>query len=295
MRAVLGLALTVGLSVTLAACGSSTSVAKHAKGKGARRALPTAIVPVSRGAEALGPLQSNGLFAVLAGNASAQGVFSYDLANHTEVDSFSVSNLATSVTELPSGVIAVGLAGNGVGAVDLYSGSGHQIASIPVADPVRALAVGGDGATIYVLMNSSGGRAVAVLDATTRLASTTIPVDSQTVAVAPSLHDHELYGLDATGSVSVYATSTGQRIGSFAVGHSGVDLVLSPNGTQLYVLKGRGGIRNVAVVDLATERDIAAVAAPAGSVSLQAGLSGHHLLELASIASAANVQELPVS
>lgn len=295
MRAALFLALLTGLGLGVSACGSSAPATKSTRAKGTAGVLPTAIVPVSRDALSLGPLQTSGIFVVLAGNTSSKGVFSYDLATHKEVGSFSVSNVATSVTELPSGVIAVGLGGGSFGAVDLYSGSGQQIASIPVADPVRALAVGGNGATIFVLMGTGNTRAVAVLDATTHLASTTIPVATNTVAIASSLHDQELYGLDANGFVSVYATSTGQRIGSFVIGHSGIDLVMAPSGTEIYALKGTGGIRNVAIVNLATERDMRAVPAPAGSVSIQPGLAGHHLLELASPSSSSNVQELPVS
>jgi len=243
----------------------------------------------------MGPLQPDGEVAVLAGTPSSRGVFFYDLASRKEVGSFSVSNLATALTELPSGVVAVGLGAASVGAVDLYTTSGQQLASIPVAAPVRALALGTNGATIYVLEGTASTRAVAVLDVTTKLATTTIPVSANTVAVAAATSGTELYGLDDDGFVDVYATNTGQKIGTFPVGHSGIDLVASPDGTALYVLKGTGGVRNVAVVNLATEGDVRALPAPAGAVAIQTDLAGTHLLELVGGAGASNIQEWPSS
>jgi hypothetical protein len=287
-------AIVVGLGLVASACGSS------AKSTATQRVSdthpqPTAIVPVSSGAVSLGPLQANGTFAILAGTPSTKGVFIYDLATHHEVGSYSVSALADSVTELPDGIIAVGLSGQGVGAVDLYSNSRNVVASVPVAGPVISLALATNGNGILVLEGTQSSRAVAILDTTTRVATTTIPVASNTVAVVDSAHGHELYGLGSSGTVSVYASATGQEIGGFPVGHSGSSLTLAPNGTQLYVLKGRRDVRNVAVVDLNTQRDLRALPAPAGAVTLQPSLGGQHLLELASVAASSNVQEWPLS
>jgi hypothetical protein len=287
-------AVVVGLGLVASACGSS------AKGTTTQRVadthrLPTAIVPVSSGAESLGPLQENGTFVVLAGTTSTKGIFVYDLATHHETGSYSVSALADSVTELSSGIMAVGLDGQGVGAVDLYSNSGTFIASVPVARPVISLSLATNGTSVLVLEGTQSSRAVAILDTSTRLATTTIPVASNTVAVADSAHGNEIYGLGSSGTVDVYASATGQEIGGFVVGHSGYSLTLAPNGTQLYVLKGRNGVRNVAVVDLSTQRDLRALPAPAGAVALQPSLGGQHLLELASVAGSSNVQEWPLS
>jgi hypothetical protein len=287
------IAALVVVASALAACGQSTT-STTSKASTSSGPKSTASVPVSAGALSMGPLQPNGEVAVLAGTSNSKGVFFYDLASGKEVGSFSVSNLATAVTELPSGVVAVGLGNSRVGAVDLDTTSGQQLASIPVAAPVRGLALGTNGNSIDVLVGTSTTRAVVVLDVTTRLATTTIPVSANTVAIAPSTSGTELYGLDANGFVDVYAMTTGQKIGTFPVGHSGIDLVASPDGSALYVLKGVGGIRNVAVVNLATEGDVRALPAPADSVAIETDLSGTHLLELVG-GSAANIQEWPVS
>lgn len=288
-------ALLVGLGICASACGAASTSSNSSQGTSVKSNLPTAIVPVGLGASSFGPLSANGLFVVLSGNTQSRGVYSYDLATRKQVSSFSVSNIATAVTQLPNGTIAVGLGGTGVGAVDLYSSSGQSIVSIPLAAPVRALALDSDGTSVLVLIGQGTSRAVALLNTTTRVASSTIPVDSQTVAIAPSSHGNEIYGLDSTGYVGVYAAATGQKIGSFAVGHSGIGLSTDPNGTDLFVLKGRGSVRNVAIVDLATESDVRAVPAPRGSVMIQSSLSGHHVLALANTTGGANVQELPLS
>jgi hypothetical protein len=287
-------AIVVGLGLVASACGSSVKSTATQRVSDTHP-QPTAIVPVSSGAVSLGPLQANGTFAVLAGTPSSKGIFIYDLATHHETGSYSVSALADSVTELPNGIIAVGLSGQGVGAVDLYSNSGNVVASVPVAGPVISLALASNGNGILVLEGTQSARAVAILDTTTRVATTTIPVANNTVAVVDSAHGNELYGLDSSGTVSVYASATGQKIGGFPVGHSGYSIALAPYGTQLYVLKGRGGVRNVAVVDLSTEADLRALPAPAGAVALQPSLGGRHLLELDSVGVASNVQEWPLS
>jgi len=233
------IAALVVVASALPACGQSTT-STTSKASTSSGPKPTAIVPVSEGALSMGPLQPNSEVAVLAGTSSSKGVFFYDLASGKEVGSFSVSNLATAVTELPSGMVAVGLGNSRVGAVDRDTTSGQQLASIPVAAPVRGLALGTNGNSIDVLVGTSMTRAVVVLDVTTRLATTTIPVSANTVAIAPSTSGTEFYGLDVNGFVGVYAMTTGQKIGTFPVGHSGIDVVASPDGSALYVLKGWG-------------------------------------------------------
>lgn len=294
LRVAAGLVVVAGV---LAACGSTSSSSAPASSSSTahRGSVPVAIVPVSAGALSLGPLQANGEFSVLAGTPSSKGVFTYQLSTRREVASFSVSNQATAITQLPNGVIAVGLGSGSVGAVDLESSSGQQLASIPVAAPVRGLALGTDGSTIYVLEGTGSTRAVAVLDTATRSAATTLPVNADTVAIASSPTQQELYGLESTGALDVYSTATGQRIGTFPVGHSGIAATLSPDGTALFVLKGVGGVRNVAVVNLSTEGDVRAIGAPAGGIAIAPTLTGADVLVLAVGPTSANVQELPTS
>ncbi|WP_298341551.1 hypothetical protein [Ferrimicrobium sp.] len=284
--------LALGLGALLGACGTATtSTAHRSTTPGSTQQRPSEIIPVSSGALAMGPLQSNGTIAVLAGTEHSKGVFLYDIADHQEIGSFSVSNLAQSITQLPNGDIAIGFGGGSVGAVQLYAESGRELASVPVAEPVLSLSVGSNGGSVLVLEGTSRARAVALLDVATRQASSTIPVALQTVAIASSLQTpNELYGLGSQGIVAVYTTTTGQEIGDFTVGHSGRALAMGPGGNHLFVLKGSAQIRNVAVVDLATERDVRVLPAPKGAVAIQTDLTSQHLIELASLPNAANIQ-----
>ncbi len=277
----------------LASCGSQATSAKKPESKHVS-AKPEKILGVPANAIFLGPLQSNGEIAVLAGSSKSMGVFVFDLADSKELSSFSVSNTATSITELPNGVIGVGLANGSAGAVELYQVSGAKVATVPMSGPVISMSNDGNGSTILVLEGTTSVRAVEFLDANTNQATSSIPLVSSTVSVCMSGSGSYLYGLESGGIVDVYTVSTAQKVGEFRVGHSGISSVMSPSGSQMFVLKGRNGVRNVAVVDLNTESDVRALPAPAGSVSVVTDLAGKNLIELATISGKSNIQEWPV-
>ncbi len=277
----------------LSSCGSQATSAKTPQSKHAT-AKPEKILGVPANSLSLGPLQSNGEIALLAGSEKSMGVFVFNLADSKELSSFSVSNAATSITELPNGVIGVGLANGSAGAVDLYQISGAKVATVPMSGPVIGMSADGNGSTMLVLVGSANVRAVAFLDTNTNQATSSIPLVSNTVSVCMSVGGNYLYGLESGGMMDVYAVSTAQKVGQFRVGHSGISTVMSPSGTQMFVLKGRNGIRNVAVVDLNTESDVRALPAPTGSVSLTTDLAGKSLIELATKSGKSNLQEWPV-
>jgi DNA-binding beta-propeller fold protein YncE len=110
------------------------------------------------------------------------------------------------------------------------------------------------------------------------------------VAVVPTPGEHNVYVLEPNGTVSEIAVSTGQVATQFTVGHSGYSLALSPDGTVLYVLKGRGVVRNVAEVNLATEAVTRVLPAAADTREIVLAPSGTSLFDVVGTASYGNIQ-----
>ncbi len=69
-------------------------------------------------------------------------------------------------------------------------------------------------------------------------------------------------------------------------------MAVSSDGASLYVLKGEGAGRNVAVVDLATQAVTSVLPAPAGSVDVVLSPDGSMLYQIVGTPDVGNVQVL---
>jgi DNA-binding beta-propeller fold protein YncE len=163
-----------------------------------------------------------------------------------------------------------------------------------MSGPVYSVGAGSDGTTFYVLNGTAKARVVTVVNGQKDATIASVPAPSDAVAVVPSPGEHNLYVLEADGTVSEISVANGQLVTQFSVGQSGRALALSPDGTILYVLKGRGAARNVAVVNLATEAVTKVLPAAADTQGIVLSPTGTTLYDIVGTGSYGNIQSYHV-
>jgi DNA-binding beta-propeller fold protein YncE len=201
---------------------------------------------------------------------------------------------STTISQSPSGVIAVGLATASSGALELLNGaSGALVATVPLGAPVKAVSAGADGTTFYVLDGNANSMSVSLVNSQTDNVSVTVPAPLDTVDIAVDPQGQNLFALRADGRVDQITVGTGAVTGSFLVGSNPLQLTTSDTGGMLYVLKSTqgGAAGNVSVIDLATEAQINALPAPAHSVGLQLSPDGRSLYLVVGTPTLGNVQQ----
>ncbi len=279
--------------VAASACGSSQ--AQSSSRPAAEK--PSKIIPAPAGGIAETPLQPNGIEWVLAATTSGRNLQELDVADSTILGIVPVSSSAADLTQLSTGVLALGLTTATTGAVELRNGSsGALLSTISVGAPVEALAPGTDGSTLYVLNGNSKSASVSIVDTKTGAVTTTVPVPLDSIGVVVNPDQTDLYLLRSAGEVAEVHTAGGKLASvSFVVGSSPVAESLSPNGTTLYVLKRASNGTNVAVVDVSSEQVLRALPAPANGVDLEVSPNGQSLYVLNSTARRGNVQVFSTS
>lgn len=257
---------------------------------------PLHIYPAAAGLRSGGPPQPNGSMWLLVSIPTAANLQSIDLSDGRALGVVPVSAAATAVTELSTGVVAVGTGTATAGSVQLRNGtSGALGRTIALPGPVKALAAGADGVTLYALTGTTRSEAVCIVDTATGKVERTIPVSLGTVSLAAASSGSDIYALADNGQVTDYPATGGGPIASFSVGHSGLAEAMSPDGTALYVLKGTGATRNVAVVEIATESVRKVLPAATGAVGLSVSADGTTLYEVVGTSTYGNVQALPLA
>jgi len=278
----------------LAACGHATT--QVAGEKGAARhprlsALPVAIVPAPAGLLGGTAVLPNGTIWTLSGTSEAKTLQAVNLRTRRISAIVPAPASAVAIAGQDVGPLALGLATSTTGAVELVSPStGRPVATVAVGSPVVAVAVSPNGQAVYAVNGNGRATTVAVISTTTDRVTATLPAPLATVALVPNSSGSSLWLLQRNGVVSELSLRTGTTMTLFPVGHSGRALALSPSGSTLYVLKGQGTVRNVAVVNLATEAVTTVLPAPAGAVDLGTGLVSHELYDFATTARAGSVQ-----
>ena len=232
---------------------------------------------------------------LLSGSGGVKALNELDLSSGNVLGAVPESSAAVSVGQSVSGVLAVGLATATSGAVEIRNGStGALLSTIPVGAPVRQVAFGSDGTTLYVLNGTATSASVAVVDTQTGNVEGSVGVSLSTVGIAPTPDQTGIWTLQDTGTIVEVATAGTHVVTQFTVGHSGTDLALSPGGTTLYVLKGHSYAPNVAVVDLATEQVRRVLPAPADCLAITVAPSGATLYDTVGTPSLGNIQAFPL-
>jgi len=249
------------------------------------------MVPAPAGLESATAPASNGVLWSLAGVGRVRTLQAIDLATHSDEGIVAAPASATAIAETVTGLLGVGLGTATTGALQIRNGTtGALVATVAVGAPVRGVAVGDDGVSFYVLDGSATSTSVSVIDASTDKVEGTVPVPLASAAALPNPSQTALWVLQPNGLVDEVALAGGKLTTQFSIGHSGRALALSPGGSTLYVLKGRGSARNVAVVELATESVERVLPAPAGCVGIVLAPSGATLYDLVGTPTVGNIQ-----
>ncbi len=278
-------------AVALSACSSGASANGHTSSTSTAEVRPAHVYAAPAGLLGIAAPQQNGVLWLLAGSSSARALHALDLSNSSLVGAVPVSNSASSLAQSSTGELADGIATATAGAVELRNGStGALVATVPVGAPVRQLVYGADGNTLYVLDGNAASASVTVVDTGSKTVQGSFGVGLDTVAVAPSPDQTSVWTLSSKGTVEQLAVAGGKVEARFTVGHSGTDLVASPTGDRLYVLKGAAGSRNVAEVTVATEQVRTVLPAPADCVAVALSADGQTLYDAVGTPSVGNVQ-----
>ena len=290
---VLGIVVGALTAVALTACSLSGSGSGLQAQPSQQPAVTTAqrILAAPKDLVAAAQPQSNGALWALAGSATGKGLFDINLANGSGLGSVSVSDAARSVAESLAGVVGLALGAGRTGALELLDGStGKVTKTIALGAPARAVAVGSDGSTFYVLNGTPKSASVTIVNSQNGAVQGTIPVPLETVAIAPDADGESLYALQPNGLISQIALVGGNVMSSFPVGSAARSLALSPDGSTMYVLKDAGAGVNVAEVNLATESVQKVLPAPANCLQVLVSADGSKLYQVVGTPTYGNIQ-----
>ena len=300
MRKGIWISLTLAAAgVSLTACGSSTvsGTALSSSNSKSHKDAPTKIFPIPSGAISASSPMANGTLWVLAGNGASKGIFQISLATGKVIASVSVSKSASAVAQSQTGDIGVGIATpSGGGALEFYDGrSGVLTSTVPLSGGVVALCAGSDGKTFYVLTQVGSAMSVSAVDDVSGKVISTVAAPGGAVSLAVTPSEKHVYVVQPNGIASEISTSSGQIDGQFPVGHSAHSIAMSNDGSTLYVLKGQDPIRNVAVVDLATESVRKVLPAAGSSVGVSLSPGDSRLYDIVGNPSYGNIQVFMLS
>ena len=284
-------------ALAVAAAGCGNSAAPHSGGAVVKASHAKALKIIPAPANTLGATapQTNGTLWAVAGNAKSHGIYQMDLSNHKVIGSLSVSNTASTIVESPTGLVALGMATPSTGAVEFRNGSsGSLLATVPLSGPVVALAAGVDGSTFYALNGHPGNMAIDIINSQKGSIETSLPAPSNAVSVVPAPNEQSVYVLQTNGVVSQIATTGGHIATQFPIGHSGRALAIGSGGNTLYVLKGQGSVRNVAVVNIPTESVKTVLPAPSNTKNVALSPNGKELYDVVGAPGIGDIQAFAV-
>jgi DNA-binding beta-propeller fold protein YncE len=288
---VLGIVVGALSAATLTACSMSGSGQQAQLRQQPAVTAAQRILAAPKDLVAAAQPQSNGALWALAGNTTAKGLFGIDLGTGRGTGSISVSNAARSVAESLTDVVGLALGAGRTGALQLLDGStGKVTRTVPLGAPARAVVVGSDGVTFYVLNGTAKSASVTIVNSRSGAVQGTVPVPLKTVSIAPDAAGESLYALQPSGLVTQVALAGGNIMSSFPIGSAARSLALSPDGSTLYVLKDSGPGVNVAEVNLATESVQKVLPAPANSLQVLVSADGSELYQVVGTPTYGNIQ-----
>jgi hypothetical protein len=293
----LGAVLVIGVATTLAACGSVTPSATPDVASSPQTASQVStIVPLPRGVISAGQVQPNGTVWVLSGDPVVKTLSQIDISSKKTSQSTGVSSDAEAVAQSSTGLIALGIGTSNTGAIQFLNGSSAAVTgTVAVGAPVRALAFGADGVTLYVLDGTTTSASVTVINTSTEKVVSTIGVPTDAIDVVPDPTQTSIWTVEQSGNVQQTSLQSTKPIQQFAIGEPGISLAIAPNGGILYVLKGNQEISNIDVVSTGTDDIERVVGAAASSVGLVPSISGATLYDLVGSPNVGNIQAISLA
>ena len=276
----------VFVALVLAACGKTTATTTPSP-----PLKPSGFIPAPAGLFSGATPAPNGLMWVLAGTGNVRTLQQIDLAHRSDLGVVPAPSSAAAIAQSSTGLLGVGLGTATTGALEIRNGTtGALVATVPVGEPVRSVAAGTNGVTFYVLDGDAASASVSVINTSADQVQGTVPVPLHSVAAIPDPGQDMLWVLQPDGLVDEVTLASGKLAAQFSIGRSGRALALSPDGNTLYALKGTGSVRNVAVVDVATESVSRALPAPADALGLVLSPDGSTLYDLVGTPTVGNIQ-----
>jgi len=294
---VLGTGLAIGMATTLAACGGGTPAALPLPTSSPHASSDVStIMPLPSGVISAGQVQPNGTVWVLSGDPAVKTLSQVDLSTKKSSQSVGVSSDAQAVAQSSTGLLALGIGTSTTGAIQLLNGSsGAVTGTLAVGAPVRAVAFGADGVTLYVLDGTTTSASVTVVNTSTEKVVSTIGVPTDAIDVVPDPTQTSIWTVEQSGNVQQTSLQSAKPIQQFAIGAPGISLAIAPNGGTLYVLKGNQTISNVDVVSTGTDDIERVVGAAAGSVGLVPSINGATLYDLVGSPNVGNIQAISLT
>lgn len=291
-RATGPVALFLVMGVALTACFSSGASVKR---KRPQRRTVAKVLAAPKGVVSAASPQPNGTMWLLSGTARVKTLTSIDLSDGKTVRAVGVSSSASAVAQSPTGVLALGLATAHTGAVELLNATtGAEEGTVAVGAPVRSLAFGADGVTLYVLDGDASSTSVTVVNTTTDKAVTSFGQPHDATSVVPDPSQSAVWTLDRSGVIEETSLSSYKPMAAFPMGDPGLAIAAAPDGGLLYVLKGTAAGGNIAVVSTVTDSIKRLLPAAAGSVALALSPDGRMLYDVVGTPAVGNVQEIPL-
>jgi hypothetical protein len=235
--------------------------------------------------------QPNGSMWVLAGNPHAKTLTDLDLSDGQKVATVAVSTTADAVAQSTTGLLAVGTASATAGSVELHNGSSGTITStLAIGAPVRDLAFGADGVTLYVLNGTSTTASITVVNTTTGKTQTSIGCPKDAVGLQPDANQSDVWTVQRGANVQATSLQTGHAGVLIPLDLPGIALAFPSPGTHVYVLKGSRSIWNIAELDKGATTITRTIPAAANSVDLVASSDGSTLYDLVGNTGIGNIQ-----
>jgi hypothetical protein len=292
-------ALVVALvlaGVAVAAC-SSTPAATTSSSTTSAHKVVNQVIPAPRALIGGAVPQPDGSMWVLAGNAQAKTITDIDLSDGQKIATVPVSTSADAVAQSSTGVLAVGTATPTAGTVELRNGSSGTISStVTVGAPVRSLAFGADGVTLYVLNGTTTNASVSVIDTANGQTLSSVGVPKDAVDLQSNPQQSEIWTVQSGDNAQGTSLQTGRSLGVIPLDARGIAIAFPLSGTRQYVLKGTGSVWNIAEVSAGATSISRTIPAAAHSVDLVASTDGSTLYDLVGTSGIGNIQliKLPV-
>ncbi|MDA8034272.1 MAG: hypothetical protein M0T71_08920 [Actinomycetota bacterium] len=282
--------MVLALGMALAACSSTTASTRHPR----RPAhLVSGVLPAPKGLiAATGPL-ANGTMWLLSGNAHERTLTDIDLSDGNTLRTIGVSLSASAVAQASTGILAVGLATARTGAVELLSATtGAEKGTVAVGAPVRSLAFGADGVTLYALDGGVASTSISVINTVTDKLVSSLGQPHDAMSVVPDPSQSAVWTLDRSGVIEETSLSSHKPQAAFPMGSPGLAIAAAPSGGLLYVLKGTSAGSNIAVVSTVTDSVKRLLPAASGSVGLALSPDGRTLYDIVGTPAVGNVQAI---
>jgi len=283
------------IAAAISGCGGSAASSgsqRSASIAGGGAAHPRAVAAPSGLLAGTVPQPSGALW-LLAGTRRVRALNEINASTGRNSLSVGVSPTAQALAQSSTGVLALGLAGRGTGAVELLNAStGAVTGTIPVGAPVSSVAFGDDGVTLYVLNGTTRTRSVAVINTTTQKVTGTVGLPADARSIAPNPQQTAIWSVQASGVVQETSLIHDHAIESFPTGAPGIAVAVAPSDGVLYVLKGTSRLANIAVISVPTETTKRVLPAAANSVDVGVSLDGSELYDFVGARSYGNIQVL---